>query len=361
MISPRFRWSCSSEAGGSAAESVPPEQGVGPELLAILLREVDLPLLCLGHDLRVLAFNKAYLQLCGLRSHDWLGRHLLEMNPELQGSNLLQAIDNCLEDSKQVTLEPTISSRYMSSRIIPASFGVVVIFEDSEARRGMELLRWELLDGVAHAFQTPLTSIFMFTDNLLAGGVDPSTQRDFLERIRSQAGVLSDGVGDLLRLSRIDSSASHEELDLRRCAAECVDRYFDMAENRGLSIDPSGLGDRGLLVRGSDSDLQLAISNLLDNAIKYSNFGGVIGISLERLGDEAALSISDQGIGIESDALTRIFERFYRADTVRRGDFRGNGLGLALVDKIIKLHDGRVEVTSIPGHGSTFTIILPLA
>ncbi len=360
MIDPRVRWTCSAESGGSADESRQPEQSIGSELLSILLREVDLPLLCLDPSLRVLALNKAYVQLCGLRSTDWLGRGLLEVNPELHGSNLLQALGDCLEGRRPAELEPTISSRFMSVRIIPASFGLVVLFEDSKSRRGMELLRWELLDGMAHAFQTPLTSIFMFTENLLAGGVDEPTQRDFLERIRSQAEVLKDGVEDLLRLSRIDSSANTEEIDLRRCAAECIDRYFNTAEARGLSFDPAGLGSRGLLVLGNERNLNMAISNLLDNAIKYSHFGGVISVALERLGDEAALSITDQGIGIESEALAHIFERFYRADTVRRGDFRGNGLGLSLVEKIARVHDGRVEVSSIPGHGSTFTLILPL-
>jgi two-component system phosphate regulon sensor histidine kinase PhoR len=119
------------------------------------------------------------------------------------------------------------------------------------------------------------------------------------------------------------------------------------------------LAEPAPVIRGDEARLRQVLDNLLDNAVKYSRENGEIRLCVERRGDQVALSVSDNGIGIGKEDLPRIFERFYRADKARSREFGGTGLGLSIVKHIAQLHGGRVEAESAPGQGTTVRVVIP--
>ncbi len=168
-------------------------------------------------------------------------------------------------------------------------------------------------------------------------------------------------IDDLLELSRIETSSVYQSdaVALAGIIDEAVSRIRPAAEQAGITIDARGV-DRGVEVSGDGRQLTSAISNLLDNAVKYSDAGSTVEVGAE-LGDEGrvAVSVSDRGIGIPARDLERIFERFYRVDQGRSRQTGGTGLGLAIVRHVAANHHGTVEVESRLGEGSTFTLRIP--
>jgi signal transduction histidine kinase len=132
-----------------------------------------------------------------------------------------------------------------------------------------------------------------------------------------------------------------------------------LAEERGISLRSGTLEQA--TVNGDTARLIQAIMSLVDNALTYTNAGGIVTVSVLRKERDALIAVDDTGIGIDEHDLSHIFERFYRADPARSRVVGGSGLGLALVDGVVRAHKGSVGVTSVPGQGSTFTIALPLA
>jgi two-component system sensor histidine kinase SenX3 len=174
---------------------------------------------------------------------------------------------------------------------------------------------------------------------------------------------LSALVQDLLDLSRVqwdDPLRSPALVDLGDVVAESVDRARLVADAKGIEITTGG--DPELLVHGDEAQLVMALSNLVDNAVRYSPDGTAVGVTCRRAEDGLAeLVVTDQGIGIAEADLGRIFERFYRVDPARSRATGGTGLGLSLVKHVASSHGGEVTVWSRVGAGSTFTLRLPAA
>ena len=165
---------------------------------------------------------------------------------------------------------------------------------------------------------------------------------------------------DLLDLSRLEVARPPDELvDLARVVSEEAERLRPRAEAAGLRLVLEIAPD--VKVSGSESDLSLLVHNLLDNAIHYSPEGGDVRGSLGDRDGAVTLEVSDTGIGIASRDLDRIFERFYRADPARSRQTGGTGLGLSIVKHVAEAHGGEVQVQSVLGAGSTFTVRLPRA
>jgi signal transduction histidine kinase len=152
------------------------------------------------------------------------------------------------------------------------------------------------------------------------------------------------------------STLNRSEVDISELIEEACDLYQPLAEERGIHIEANIPVQFHL--SGDKAKLQCVLSNLLDNAIKYTPSGGKIIVSSEAVNKKIMLSIQDTGIGISPDETSRIFERFYRADKSR--SIPGAGLGLSLVQAIVRSHGGEIKVSSSSGTGSTFTVSLPL-
>lgn len=218
-----------------------------------------------------------------------------------------------------------------------------------------EALRKQLTSDVAHELRTPLTNISTQLEVVLEGIFDPTEER--LQGIYEEIQRLSVLVSELEKLQQIENNViertEFDLLDLTRDTA----RAFEVEINKkGLSLNVLG---ESVQVFADERKMRQVISNLLSNAIKYSFENGKIDIAVKRCGDNAVLSVKDDGIGISEEDKQLIFERFYRSDKSRNRKTGGVGIGLTIANAIVKAHGGTITVKSEEGKGSIFTVIFP--
>ena len=216
------------------------------------------------------------------------------------------------------------------------------------------------LSTISHEFRTPLTSIIGYSEFLTANSSDPAMVAEDAEVIHREATRLSRMVDDVLLMDRVDNG--HVSLNLKPLSLNDVVtavteamRPHMVRHRLVLALDPALPA-----ILGDKDRLEQALTNLIGNAVKFSEQGGTITVSTARAGGEVIVSVRDEGMGIAPDDRERVFQRFERVETGISGRVVGTGLGLAIVSEIVKLHDGRVELESEIGEGSTFSIILPI-
>jgi signal transduction histidine kinase len=218
---------------------------------------------------------------------------------------------------------------------------------------------------VSHELRTPLASIRVFGELMRLGKVTEAEKvREYGEHIEVESRRLTQLVDNILDFSRIESGRKVYHFGataLEDVVRDVVAAFTMRFRGAGFEIELAGPATPLPPVLADAAAIDHAVSNLLDNAIKYSGEGRRITVRLARAGEEVAIAVSDRGIGIPQREHTRIFERFHRVSTGAVHEVRGVGLGLAIVDHIVRAHGGRVEVESEPGKGSTFTIRLPIA
>ena len=224
--------------------------------------------------------------------------------------------------------------------------------------------RDDLLAVAAHEFKTPLTAVIGYTQTLQVRGAREGNltrrDQDTLRVIAAQARRLQrliDSVLDLARLHSGQTQIAKQVFDLAALARQTVADARLTAVRRLVEFRDS---EAPVVIVGDSVRLEQVLQNLLDNAVKYSPADGVITVCVEQRNAKAVLTISDQGIGIPEAARAQLFERFYRASNLDRRRVQGTGIGLSIVSEIVALHGGVVEVDSAEGHGSTFTVRLPL-
>ncbi|MDR3560874.1 MAG: ATP-binding protein [Negativicutes bacterium] len=217
----------------------------------------------------------------------------------------------------------------------------------------------------SHELRTPLTvmrSELESIESTMHAGQLPIAIRERIGSVLEEAERLSGIVEDLFSIARLDAGEAkieHETFDLAHLVRSTVDQMQLLAEEKRISVIINT--PKSVFVSGDGARLKQVIVNLLDNAVKYTLAGGVVTFDIYEEASAAILSIEDNGIGISSEALPHIFERFYRADKVRSRDTEGAGLGLSIVRSICQAHGGTVRVQSVEGAGTTVTVILPLA
>jgi two-component system phosphate regulon sensor histidine kinase PhoR len=296
-------------------------------------------------------------------TRDLLGKTLLEVfrNAELEeavqralGSGMAQTVEftTAAGHTLRATIAPVIEST-------PDRRALVVVFLDVSELRRIERMRRDFVANVSHEFKTPLTSIRGYTETLLSGGIDDKqTAKEFLQVIERNAHYLESLVNDLLVLARLEAElpAKKQRTALRSLIQEEITRRSaDLQEQQiRVTVDCSELE-----IEADRSRLSMALSNLIDNALKYNRPGGEIRISADYKNGSCTLSITDTGYGIADEELPRIFERFYRVDKGRSRESAGTGLGLSIVKHAIESQGGSVSVESRLGVGSTFTIRIP--
>lgn len=249
--------------------------------------------------------------------------------------------------------------RVVNIRGLPLfSGGVVVTVEDITEQIRTERVRTDFVANLSHELKTPVGAIAILAE-LLEGETDRETVKKLALRIESETHRMTQMVDDLFELSGIETrSLMQTQVNLCEVVAEVERIISTVALHSGIAIK-THFDDKPMLVLGDKSQLLSAISNLAENAIKYSNAGGIVEMTLSHEGGDVVLSVSDQGIGIPADSLPRIFERFYRVDRARSRGTGGSGLGLSIAWHVISNHHGTLSATSIEGEGSVFLVKLP--
>ncbi len=237
--------------------------------------------------------------------------------------------------------------------------GQVVIVHDVTKERNLQAIRTSFVSNVSHELRTPVGAIAVLGETM-TGIDDPDTLRRLGGRVSHAAIRLGDMIEDLLELSRTESAEAdeHEPVLLADVVATVAGNLAESAEAAQLSITTT-VTPTDLSVMGDRRQLRSALQNLVDNAIKYSEPGGEIQVSAIADCDSVLISVADEGIGIPTTDLDRVFERFYRVDAARRRETGGTGLGLSIVRHVALNHGGDVAASSTEGEGSTFTLRLP--
>ncbi len=222
-------------------------------------------------------------------------------------------------------------------------------------------LQRRFVADASHELRTPVSVIRSITDVALS---EPSTPEEYvlvLKEINAESERLGKLINDLLALARADEGLvqfDHDAVQLDLLTSDVVDSMEALAAERKITLTIGELQPATIL--GDAARLIQVIMSLVDNALTYTNAGGTVTLSVKTTKTQALLIVRDTGIGIAPKDQEHVFERFYRADPARSRAAGGSGLGLSIVDWVVRVHDGQVSVESRPGQGSTFTVVLPL-
>jgi two-component system phosphate regulon sensor histidine kinase PhoR len=241
----------------------------------------------------------------------------------------------------------------------PEQCRVILVFHDVSELRRLETVRRDFVANVSHELRTPLTSIRAMAETLQDGALRDQTVADhFFNTIITETNRLTRISEDLLNLSKAESrSPEKQRFNLSALCEEVVSRVSAQAVKMNLRLTMQITPN--LEVYANHDQIEQVLVNLLDNAIKYTPGGGEVALTAERTRDATIVSIKDTGIGIMSQDMPRIFERFYRVDKARSRQSGGTGLGLSIVKHIVESHGGTIRVESEYNRGSTFSFTLP--
>lgn len=304
--------------------------------------------LATGRNLR----NKAANSMTGVRYVDVLVEQAVdEMIKEVKKNHSGERV---LETVSGTTRFFKIQGRAMSGQ------RAIVTIEDITEKSRIETVQSDFVANLSHELKTPIGAVAALADSL-NGETETEVVWRLAERIVTESHRMSRIVDDLLDLSRIEFGGTEEwsEFDLAQVLVEVVSSNQHSAKRQGLGLALTGSVE--LWVRGDRSQLNSMFSNLVDNAIKYSESGGMVTVESALIKDEIVVSVKDHGIGISERDQKRIFERFYRVDKARSRATGGTGLGLSIVRHIVLEHGGSIDLKSEEGVGSTFRVTLPKA
>ncbi len=347
------------------------------QLLAVLTSMVE-GVMVLDYRGHVLQINPALERMFGISRVEARGRPCAELFRHQQLNDLVTTILRSPAPYEDEIVLP-LTGRCLQIEASPAGGEreseacIVLVFHDITELRRLEKIRKDFVANVSHELRTPLTSIKGYVEALLDGAKDdPIASAKFLEIILKQSDRLNLIIEDLLELSKIESgrvSLKEEPLELRSVVDRTLSMIKPIADKKRhrlvTSVDPSLPP-----VAGDDGRLVQVLTNLLDNAIKYTPEGGTITVgaalapsigNAEPLARAIELTVTDTGIGIPEEDRPRVFERFYRVDKARSRELGGTGLGLAIVKHIVEGHGGQVWVEANHPQGSRFVVRLPVS
>ena len=256
-------------------------------------------------------------------------------------------------------LDVTFSSEggYNETKEIINTFNQVL-----ERLQAIDQSRQEFVSNVSHELKTPITSMRVLADSLIAeDNVPVDIYREFMQDISDEIDRETKIINDLLALVRLDKNATELNISLvniNNLVEQILKRVRPIAKNRSIEIIFESF--RPVTAEVDETKLSLAVTNLVENGVKYNNDGGWVRVSLNADHKYFYIKVSDSGVGIPKDALPRVFERFYRVDKARSRETGGTGLGLAITKNVVQLHHGGIRLESTLGEGTTFLVRIPL-
>jgi two-component system phosphate regulon sensor histidine kinase PhoR len=309
-------------------------------------------------------FNPAVQRLFENGDGNITGKSLIQA---LRHHQLVELWNRCVQTGvQQTTTLETTPGRLLIQAIatpLPASLPgmTLMVFQDLTRLRKLETVRRDFVSNVSHELRTPLASLKALTETLNESALeDPPAARRFLGQMETEIDNMTQIVQELLELTRIESNRfplQRMRVDPCELAAPAIERMQLQAERAGLNLQLECM-DHLPPVNADPDRIEQVLVNLIHNAVKFTAPGGEIVIAAQPEDEYIVFSIHDTGIGIPPEALTRIFERFYKADRARAGG--GTGLGLSIARHIVEAHGGRIWAESEVGKGSTFYFTLPI-
>jgi two-component system sensor histidine kinase SenX3 len=283
----------------------------------------------------------------------------LESIRHTEFSRDIESVRDTELDLPQGGVADPLAVRVRIAPLGPSGHVVLHVADATEVHKVAKVRR-DFVANVSHELKTPVGALQLLAEAVYDATDDPEAVRRFAKRMQHESTRLGRLVQELIDLSRLEGADPLQEartVSVDRVIAEVLDRSRMAAEARMITVVPTG--EQGLVVTGSEDQLVTALGNLVDNAIAYSPERTRVAVGVHCRNDLVEFSVTDQGIGIAEVDLDRIFERFYRADPARSRATGGTGLGLAIVKHIATNHGGSVDVWSVEGAGSTFTLRLP--
>lgn len=311
----------------------------------------------LDEEFEIVLCNKAAQELAGFRRKSDRGQRVDNLLRDPAFSDYLKSGDF----SKGIEIRsPVREGDWLLCRIVP--YGAdqkLLLIQDITERRRLAAIRREFVANASHELRSPLTVITGYLDTLASDPDAPPGWQKPLTQMQVQATRMNDIVAELLELSRLEGggAAPDDELidicGLLSAAKKSLAGQGNVAE---ILIECESRAQ----LRGSSTEIESVIDNLLSNAIRYTPADGVVTLSWSSDADGGCLSVTDTGIGIEAEHLPRITERFFRVDPGRSRDDGGVGLGLAIVKHILERHGATLDIDSTPGKGSSFSCYFPI-
>jgi two-component system phosphate regulon sensor histidine kinase PhoR len=289
--------------------------------------------------------------------HGALGRHYTAL---MRASGYLEAVKAAV-GGEASAFRVTFEGRIYAANIAPVReadgrYAAVLLLSDRTEGEAAEEMRRAFSANVSHELKTPLSSIIGYAEIIENGLADRADVPEFASRIRREAQRQLALIEDIIRLSNLDEQSfegAFETVDLYEIAAEAKDSLAGKAADKNIALELSGTQS---MMRGIRHLLYEVVHNLCDNAVSYTPAGGRVDVCVTHAGGSVALTVSDNGIGIPSGDIARIFERFYRVDKSRSKETGGTGLGLSIVKHAVAVHNGTINVESREGAGTRITV-----
>ncbi|HET7375153.1 MAG TPA: ATP-binding protein, partial [Anaerolineae bacterium] len=312
---------------------------------------------------RVLLCNPAAEVAFGLTTGSAIGRLVAEVWPEGSLNGLLPLAAETPTRTEEIIMPDGHTLFGSSSNIISGDgqmIGQVAVLRDITHFKELDAMKTEFVATVSHDLRAPLTYMRGYTTMLPMVGSLSTKQQDYLNKIMAGIEQMTELIDDLLDLGRIDAGVGlvSGECSLADIANNVVESMQDQASTRGVKLSTGILSQK--LIQGDQGLVRHAVTNLVDNALKYTGANGSVKVSVQESHNFMVLAVKDNGIGIAPADQARLFERFYRVRRRDTIDIKGTGLGLAIVKSIADWHRGRVWVESQLGSGSTFYLLLPV-
>ncbi len=333
------------------------------EKLSAVLANMNDGVLIVNAGCVVELINPAAMQIFKVTDNSALGRSLTEV---ARNHQLVEMWKRSMTTGRQqtITFEASPDRTFIQSIATPLTYSMpgstLIVFQDLTRVRRLEMVRRDFVSNVSHELRTPLASLKALTETLQEGALeDPPAARRFLLRMEHEIDNLTQMVHELLELSRIESGRVPLEkspIQPYELVSQAAERMQLQAERAGLQLNLE-VNDQLPDVIANSGRMQQVLVNLMHNAIKFTQPGGKITVGAYEQPKRVVFFVRDTGVGIDPDALPRIFERFYKADRARSGG--GTGLGLSISRHLVEAHNGRIWAESKLSKGSTFFFSLP--
>lgn len=327
-----------------------------PEPVAEIIAILDTPVVILDRSYNVRAASPGALALGLVLNRRLVGEELLALVRDQQSSaqTIVRDVDLVRGPQGESTLNLSARVRAYGER------HTLLLVTDRTEYQKLEEVRRDFVANISHELKTPIGAVTLLADALREAAEDPDMVRKFSASLATEAARLADMTGEIIELSRLQSEgalAENKKVKIDRILKEAMAQNKIAASAKAVALVLGG--DEGTEVYGDEPRLVMAFKNLLSNAVQYSPSASRVGVGVTKRKGFIEVAITDQGMGMSTDEVERIFERFYRTDEARSRTTGGTGLGLSLVKHVVVNHGGEIKVWSKPGSGSTFTVRIP--